>query len=124
MRQVYDFAITPDGAALPGANGASVIFRFMPDAKEVHSALEVCDLQDRDAQARKISVARCYPMKNRSPDVLPFDYNRLVLKEVDFLLCIYCAAHNSACCSTPCGDIFHVDSLNWFCIFRKLYTYY
>ncbi len=46
MRQVYDFAITPDGAGLPGANGASVIFRFMPDAKEVHSALEVCDLQD------------------------------------------------------------------------------
>ena len=39
--QVYDFAITPDGAGVPGANGASVIFRFMPDAKEVQSALEV-----------------------------------------------------------------------------------
>jgi hypothetical protein len=38
---VYDFAITPDGAGVPGANGASVIFRFMPDAKEVQSALEV-----------------------------------------------------------------------------------
>ncbi|KAK9831849.1 hypothetical protein WJX81_001220 [Elliptochloris bilobata] len=39
--KVYDFAITPDGAGMPGANGASVIFRFMPDAKEVQSALEL-----------------------------------------------------------------------------------
>lgn len=39
--QVYDFAITPNGAGIPGANGASVIFRFMPDAREVQSALEV-----------------------------------------------------------------------------------
>ena len=43
LLQVYDFAITPNGAGVPlqGANGASVVFRFMPDAREVQSALEV-----------------------------------------------------------------------------------
>lgn len=28
-----------------------------------------------------VSVARCYPYENRAPDVLPFDFNRLVLKD-------------------------------------------
>ena len=28
-----------------------------------------------------VSVARCYPYSNRAPDILPFDYNRLVLKD-------------------------------------------
>ena len=28
-----------------------------------------------------VSVARCYPFANRAPDVLPFDFNRLVLKD-------------------------------------------
>lgn len=54
--QVYDFAITPNGAGVPlqGANGASVIFRFMPDAREVQSALEV-----RTCTARPIVAGCC-----------------------------------------------------------------
>jgi protein tyrosine phosphatase len=28
---------------------------------------------------RTVSVARCYPMKNRAPDVLPFDQTRVEL---------------------------------------------
>ena len=28
-----------------------------------------------------VSVARCYPYANRAPDVLPFDFNRVVLKD-------------------------------------------
>lgn len=34
---------------------------------------------DRIVANRGISVARCYPMKNRSPDVLPYDWSRVEL---------------------------------------------
>lgn len=40
---------------------------------------EIIDKQDGDVQKRSISVARCYPMKNRSPDILPYDYSRVEL---------------------------------------------
>lgn len=40
---------------------------------------EIIDKQDADVQKRSISVARCYPMKNRSPDILPYDYSRVEL---------------------------------------------
>ena len=40
---------------------------------------EVQDLQERESARRSISVARCYPMKNRLPDVLPYDHNRIEL---------------------------------------------
>lgn len=40
---------------------------------------EIVDKQDVDVQKRSISVARCYPMKNRSPDILPYDYSRVEL---------------------------------------------
>ena len=40
---------------------------------------EVQDLQERESARRSISVARCYPMKNRLPDVLPYDHNRIDL---------------------------------------------
>lgn len=41
---------------------------------------EIQDSQELDAQKRIISVARCYPMKNRFPDILPYDYSRVELK--------------------------------------------
>ena len=31
------------------------------------------------AEKKPISIARCYPMKNRVPDVLPFDNSRVEL---------------------------------------------
>lgn len=37
MDAIYDFAVTPQ----KDKKAAGVVFRFMPDAKEVHSALEV-----------------------------------------------------------------------------------
>ncbi|CAG9825233.1 unnamed protein product [Phaedon cochleariae] len=40
---------------------------------------EIQDKQECDAQRRIISVARCYPMKNRFPDILPYDYSRIEL---------------------------------------------
>lgn len=40
---------------------------------------EILDKQDADVQKRSISVARCYPMKNRSADILPYDYSRVEL---------------------------------------------
>ncbi|KAJ8921018.1 hypothetical protein NQ315_015814 [Exocentrus adspersus] len=40
---------------------------------------EIQDKQDADGHKRIISVARCYPMKNRFPDILPYDYSRVEL---------------------------------------------
>lgn len=40
---------------------------------------EIQDKQDGDSQ-KKISVARCYPMKNRFPDILPYDHSRIELQ--------------------------------------------
>ncbi|XP_069698409.1 tyrosine-protein phosphatase non-receptor type 23 isoform X3 [Periplaneta americana] len=40
---------------------------------------ELLDLQEKDAHKRSISVARCYPMKNRFPDILPYDHSRIEL---------------------------------------------
>lgn len=37
------------------------------------------ELQERESARQSISVARCYPMKNRVPDVLPYDHNRVEL---------------------------------------------
>ncbi|XP_045472120.1 tyrosine-protein phosphatase non-receptor type 23 isoform X2 [Harmonia axyridis] len=41
---------------------------------------EIQDTQDGDGLRKNISVARCYPMKNRFPDILPYDHSRIVLK--------------------------------------------
>jgi len=38
---------------------------------------EVLDVQNTESGKRSISVARCYPMKNRFPDILPFDQSRV-----------------------------------------------
>ncbi|XP_063922824.1 tyrosine-protein phosphatase non-receptor type 23 isoform X2 [Zophobas morio] len=39
------------------------------------------EIQDKQELEKKaISVARCYPMKNRYPDILPYDYSRVELK--------------------------------------------
>ncbi|KAL0274013.1 UNVERIFIED_CONTAM: hypothetical protein PYX00_006557 [Menopon gallinae] len=40
---------------------------------------EISDLQDKSAHLHIISVARCYPMKNRFPDILPYDDSRIEL---------------------------------------------
>lgn len=40
---------------------------------------ELQELQEKDAHKQIISVARCYPMKNRFSDFLPFDSSRVEL---------------------------------------------
>ncbi|KAB0798419.1 hypothetical protein PPYR_09412 [Photinus pyralis] len=40
---------------------------------------EIQDRQDAEQHRKSISVARCYPMKNRFPDILPYDQTRVVL---------------------------------------------
>lgn len=41
---------------------------------------EIQDRQDNEGYNRSISVARCYPLKNRFPDILPYDYSRVELR--------------------------------------------
>ncbi|XP_038611379.1 tyrosine-protein phosphatase non-receptor type 23 [Tachyglossus aculeatus] len=38
------------------------------------------EAQERDARGRSIAVARCYALKNRHQDVMPYDGNRVVLR--------------------------------------------
>lgn len=40
---------------------------------------EIMDAQEKESHTRSISVARCYPMKNRFPDILPYDDFRIEL---------------------------------------------
>ncbi|CAH0393687.1 unnamed protein product [Bemisia tabaci] len=40
---------------------------------------ELCDFQEKNVAKQSISVARCYPMKNRFPDILPYDTTRVEL---------------------------------------------
>nr|KAG5707535.1 hypothetical protein BaRGS_001083 [Batillaria attramentaria] len=37
------------------------------------------DSQDHDVKKQSIAIARCYPMKNRDPDIMPYDETRVVL---------------------------------------------
>uniref|UniRef100_A0A452TAH0 Protein tyrosine phosphatase non-receptor type 23 n=1 Tax=Ursus maritimus TaxID=29073 RepID=A0A452TAH0_URSMA len=38
------------------------------------------DAQEHDARGRSIAIARCYSLKNRHQDVMPYDSNRVVLR--------------------------------------------
>lgn len=40
---------------------------------------EFLDVQDKESRKMSISVARCCPLKNRFPDVMPYDNNRVKL---------------------------------------------
>uniref|UniRef100_A0A8C6VS52 Tyrosine-protein phosphatase non-receptor type 23 n=1 Tax=Nothobranchius furzeri TaxID=105023 RepID=A0A8C6VS52_NOTFU len=41
---------------------------------------ELQDQQEKDARQLSIAIARCYTMKNRHQDVMPYDINRVVLQ--------------------------------------------
>ncbi|XP_071941772.1 tyrosine-protein phosphatase non-receptor type 23-like [Antedon mediterranea] len=41
---------------------------------------ELVESQDRDTRQYSISIARCYSLKNRYPDFMPYDHNRVILK--------------------------------------------
>ncbi|RXN01560.1 Tyrosine-protein phosphatase non-receptor type 23 [Acipenser ruthenus] len=41
---------------------------------------ELQDLQEKDARQLSIAIARCYSMKNRHQDIMPYDRNRVVLQ--------------------------------------------
>lgn len=41
---------------------------------------ELQEAQERDARQLSIAIARCYSMKNRHQDIMPYDRNRVVLR--------------------------------------------
>ncbi|KAG5271759.1 hypothetical protein AALO_G00183710 [Alosa alosa] len=41
---------------------------------------ELQDQQEKDARQLSIAIARCYTMKNRHQDIMPYDRNRVVLR--------------------------------------------
>ncbi|XP_036886491.1 tyrosine-protein phosphatase non-receptor type 23 isoform X3 [Sturnira hondurensis] len=41
---------------------------------------ELQDAQEQDARGRSIAIARCYSLKNRHQDIMPYDSNRVVLR--------------------------------------------
>uniref|UniRef100_A0A803U109 Tyrosine-protein phosphatase non-receptor type 23 n=1 Tax=Anolis carolinensis TaxID=28377 RepID=A0A803U109_ANOCA len=41
---------------------------------------ELQEAQEKDARQRSIAIARCYAMKNRHQDIMPYDKNRVVLQ--------------------------------------------
>ncbi|KAM6143075.1 LOW QUALITY PROTEIN: tyrosine-protein phosphatase non-receptor type 23 [Phoenicopterus ruber ruber] len=55
----------------PGAGGASELDAVWK---------ELQDAQERDARQLSIAIARCYSMKNRHQDIMPYDRNRVVLR--------------------------------------------
>ncbi|XP_066100749.1 tyrosine-protein phosphatase non-receptor type 23 isoform X1 [Saccopteryx bilineata] len=41
---------------------------------------ELQEAQEHDARSRSIAIARCYSLKNRHQDIMPYDSNRVVLR--------------------------------------------
>uniref|UniRef100_A0A8C5WRV4 protein-tyrosine-phosphatase n=1 Tax=Laticauda laticaudata TaxID=8630 RepID=A0A8C5WRV4_LATLA len=41
---------------------------------------ELQDAQEKDARQLSIAIARCYTMKNRHQDIMPYDRNRVILQ--------------------------------------------
>ncbi|XP_077576284.1 tyrosine-protein phosphatase non-receptor type 23 [Stigmatopora nigra] len=57
----------------------------LPDDERGASALdgqwrELQEQQEKDARQLSIAIARCYAMKNRHQDVMPYDLNRVLLR--------------------------------------------
>ncbi|KAM6087150.1 LOW QUALITY PROTEIN: tyrosine-protein phosphatase non-receptor type 23 [Chlamydotis macqueenii] len=55
----------------PGPGGAAELDVVWKDLQ---------DAQERDARQLSIAIARCYSMKNRHQDIMPYDRNRVVLR--------------------------------------------
>uniref|UniRef100_A0A452J2S0 Tyrosine-protein phosphatase non-receptor type 23 n=1 Tax=Gopherus agassizii TaxID=38772 RepID=A0A452J2S0_9SAUR len=52
--------------------------RSVPELDGIWKELQ--DAQERDARQLSIAIARCYSMKNRHQDIMPYDKNRIVLQ--------------------------------------------
>ncbi|KAM9806775.1 tyrosine-protein phosphatase non-receptor type 23 isoform 2-T2 [Syngnathus typhle] len=71
--ELDDFRVQAESLEEPssGEKGMSVLDVYWKDLQEQ---------QERDARQLSIAIARCYTMKNRHQDVMPYDLNRVLLK--------------------------------------------
>ncbi|XP_076362169.1 tyrosine-protein phosphatase non-receptor type protein myopic [Tachypleus tridentatus] len=70
ITEVEKFEKYVEGLTRKNLNGTSPLDQKWKDLE---------NSQERDPQKCSISVARCYPMKNRYPDIMPYDKNRVQL---------------------------------------------
>uniref|UniRef100_T1HMT3 Uncharacterized protein n=1 Tax=Rhodnius prolixus TaxID=13249 RepID=T1HMT3_RHOPR len=66
-------------AKTSGSENGSLLGVLLGDGLSTTSALFLSGARDKDAHKQSISVARCYPMKNRFADILPYDSTRVEL---------------------------------------------
>uniref|UniRef100_A0A8C0H1W2 Tyrosine-protein phosphatase non-receptor type 23 n=1 Tax=Chelonoidis abingdonii TaxID=106734 RepID=A0A8C0H1W2_CHEAB len=60
------------------ANLERPVPRSVPELDGIWKELQ--DAQERDARQLSIAIARCYSMKNRHQDIMPYDKNRIILQ--------------------------------------------
>ncbi|KAG1697705.1 Tyrosine-protein phosphatase non-receptor type 23 [Nymphon striatum] len=60
---------------------------------------EFISTQDKESRKLLISVARCYPIKNRNQDLMPYDQNRVEIKSLkdDYINASYISGISESC---------------------------
>ncbi|CAM9198499.1 unnamed protein product, partial [Bubo scandiacus] len=71
LEELDRFRRRVEGLERPGPGGSAELDLVWKELQEA---------QERDARQLSIAIARCYSMKNRHQDIMPYDRNRVVLR--------------------------------------------
>ncbi|XP_074728842.1 tyrosine-protein phosphatase non-receptor type 23 isoform X2 [Strix uralensis] len=71
LEELDRFRRQVEGLERPGPGGSAELDLVWKELQEA---------QERDARQLSIAIARCYSMKNRHQDIMPYDRNRVVLR--------------------------------------------
>ncbi|CAM9198895.1 unnamed protein product, partial [Bubo scandiacus] len=71
LEELDRFRRRVEGLERPGPGGSAELDLVWKELQEA---------QERDARQLSIAIARCYSMKNRHQDIMPYDRNRIVLR--------------------------------------------